>query len=94
MDTWVVSRNPVGVSKSPAEATKDGQEVCAPLFVRNYYSHRQQDVTFFYKAHIMAGQVRPTQASVSDFAWLTKEEIESHVSKDYWESIKDMLSEH
>ncbi|KAF4578604.1 54S ribosomal protein L17 mitochondrial [Pleurotus pulmonarius] len=78
MDTWIVSRNPVGVSKSPSEATKDGQE----------------DITFFYKAHIMAGQVRPTQASVSDFAWLTKEEIESHVSKDYWEDIKDMLSRH
>jgi len=31
---------------------------------------------FFFKAHIMAGQVKPQGESVKDFGWFTKEEIE------------------
>ena len=48
---------------------------------------------FFYKAHIFAGQARPANKHITDFAWLTKEEIESYVDKDYWEGTKDMLSD-
>jgi len=40
----------------------------------------------------MAGQVRPEGKVVKDFAWLTKQEIEILVEKDYWEGIKDTLS--
>ncbi|KAF8197400.1 50S ribosomal subunit L30 [Pholiota molesta] len=40
-------------------------------------------IVFFYKAHIMA-----------DFAWLTKEEIETRVDQHYWDGIKDILSDH
>lgn len=47
---------------------------------------------FFYKAHIMAGQVRPA-ANIQDFAWLTKQEIERRVDREYWENVKDMLSD-
>ncbi|KAJ8519876.1 hypothetical protein ONZ45_g3235 [Pleurotus djamor] len=74
MDTWIVSRNPIGVHK-PSEAASE-------------------QITFFYKAHIMAGQVHPQAKTISDFAWLTKEEIEPYVPEDYWNSIKDMLSDH
>ena len=48
---------------------------------------------FFYKAHIFAGQVQPAEKRITDFAWLTKEEIESYVDKDYWEGTKDMLAD-
>jgi large subunit ribosomal protein L46 len=40
----------------------------------------------------MAGQVRPGN-SVADFAWLTKKEIAKHVDEQYWDGIKDMLSD-
>jgi large subunit ribosomal protein L46 len=50
-------------------------------------------VTFFYKMHVLAGQVRPDGALVVDFAWLTKEEIRSYVEREYWHGIKDMLSD-
>ena len=40
----------------------------------------------------MAGQVRPGE-SVTDFAWLTKNEISERVNQVYWDGIKDMLSE-
>ena len=48
---------------------------------------------FFYKAHIMAGQARPSDAS--DFAWLTKQELEERLKDDvaYWDGVKDMLSD-
>lgn len=46
----------------------------------------------FFKAHIFAGQAKPNGKSVSDFAWLTTEEIREKVAPDYWASIQDMLS--
>ena len=46
---------------------------------------------FFFKAHIFAGQVQ--LRGIKDFAWLTKEEIEQRVAKDYWIGTKDMLSD-
>ena len=52
-----------------------------------------QNYIFFYKAHILAGQVRPEGKNVRDFAWLTKEEIETRVDKDYWTGVRDMLSD-
>ena len=50
-------------------------------------------VTFFYKAHILAGQVRPDNQHICDFAWLTKQEIPSRVEETYWLGVKDMLSD-
>lgn len=72
MDTWVVSRKPVGLYRPPVEP---------------------QPYLFFYKAHILAGQVRPDGKSVLDFAWLSKEEIAPRVDKGYWDGIKDILSD-
>jgi large subunit ribosomal protein L46 len=42
----------------------------------------------------MAGQAQTYGELVKDFAWLTKEEIEKHVEKDYWDGVKDILSDH
>ncbi|KAG1730586.1 39S mitochondrial ribosomal protein L46-domain-containing protein [Suillus lakei] len=78
MDTWIVSRNPIGVFHPPSPASTDSAE---------------EDVVFFYKAHIMAGQVRPNRTHAQDFAWLTKGEIKTRVDEDYWLGIKDMLSD-
>jgi large subunit ribosomal protein L46 len=33
-------------------------------------------------------------ASIQDFAWLAKEEIQSRVDGQYWEGVKDMLSDY
>ncbi|TFK67881.1 50S ribosomal subunit L30 [Pluteus cervinus] len=77
MDTWIVSRNPIGVLAE--KSLNDPPEVCHKM-------------TFFFKAHILAGQVRLQGAS--SFAWLTKEEIQERVSTSYWTGTKDMLSDH
>ncbi|KAF8078171.1 39S mitochondrial ribosomal protein L46-domain-containing protein, partial [Lyophyllum atratum] len=81
MDTWIVSRNPIGVYKQSPLDTSSPEP-------------KPEKITFFFKAHIMAGQVKPDPSDFSDFAWLTKQEIESRVEKDYWEGIKDILSDY
>lgn len=53
----------------------------------------RQNHVFFYKAHILAGQVQVDGKSVKDFAWLTKEEVGEKVEKDYWHVVKDILSD-
>ncbi|KAL6309148.1 39S mitochondrial ribosomal protein L46-domain-containing protein [Sparassis latifolia] len=77
MDTWVVSRKPVGVYEP---STPNGAK-------------SDQTYVFFYKAHILAGQVQPDGKKILDFAWLTKEEIEPRVDAQYWSGVKDMLSD-
>ncbi|KAI0822610.1 39S mitochondrial ribosomal protein L46-domain-containing protein [Trametes gibbosa] len=80
MDTWIVGKKPIAVHQpSLSESTKKtlGGEM----------------YTFFLKAHILAGQVRPDGKNVTDFAWLTKEEIEPRVEKDYWTSVQGILSD-
>ena len=42
----------------------------------------------------MAGQVKPENKNIKDFAWLTKEEVEMRLEKDYWDAVKDILSDY
>ncbi|EIN07664.1 hypothetical protein PUNSTDRAFT_103724 [Punctularia strigosozonata HHB-11173 SS5] len=77
MDSWIVSRNPIGVYE-PASSPSESAS---------------KEYTFFYKAHIFAGQAVTDSTSISDFAWLTKEEIADRVQKEYWDGVKDMLSD-
>ncbi|OSD02801.1 hypothetical protein PYCCODRAFT_1452020 [Trametes coccinea BRFM310] len=80
MDTWIVGKKPIAVYQpSLPESVK--KTLGGELY------------TFFLKAHILAGQVRPDGKNVTDFAWLTKQEIEPRVEKDYWASVKDILSD-
>lgn len=61
------------------------QPIIISIHFQTYY--------FFYKAHILSGQVHPDGKNVTDFAWLTKQEIESRVEKAYWLGVKDMLAD-
>ncbi|KAG7092188.1 hypothetical protein E1B28_008557 [Marasmius oreades] len=81
IDAWIVSRSPIGMYKPEPKLSAKG----TPL---------PEEVSFFFKAHIMAGQVHPDKEKTKDFAWLTKQEIEPLVSKHYWEGVKDMLSDY
>ncbi|KAJ2610664.1 hypothetical protein H4S08_003501 [Coemansia sp. RSA 1365] len=55
--------------------------------------HQTSDYTaFFIKGHILAGQATPAKPLASDFKWVTREEMETAVSADYWKSVKDILS--
>ncbi|KAF9475677.1 50S ribosomal subunit L30 [Pholiota conissans] len=79
MDTWVVGKAPIGVYK-PRQTSAEAQQA--------------SEIVFLFKAHIMAGQVKPQGDHIEDFAWLTKEEIKMRVHSHYWDGIKDILSDH
>jgi large subunit ribosomal protein L46 len=96
MDTWIVSRKPIGLYEiqPPAPDTSASPKVRLPLLseCKEIIPSSEKTSIFFFKAHIMAGQVKPS-TSVADFAWLTKKEIEKRVDERYWEGVKDMLSD-
>ena len=97
MDTWVVSRNPIGVHRSPstAEAAEKSQVRSYTYVIRVDAETLQlfKECLFFYKAHVLAGQAHADGKNILDFAWLTKEEIQTRVDKGYCESVKDMISD-
>ena len=61
--------------------------------MQELYLRHPQTYVFFYKAHILQGQVRPDKKNILDFAWLTKQEIKPRVDEGYWTGVKDMLSD-
>lgn len=89
MDTWIVGRKPVGVLKPSSDSQVRSLSSSIPYLC----AHIVQNPVFFFKGHIMAGQVRVDGKSVQDFAWLTKEEIGEKLDKEYWEGVKDILSD-
>lgn len=97
MNTWIVGRRPIGLFEYDYESTSDplysGEQVHPNFSVMNSANISHDIQVFFYKAHIFAGQARPAERSISDFAWLTKEEIEPYVDNEYWLGTKDMLSD-
>ncbi|CAG8437353.1 3441_t:CDS:2 [Ambispora gerdemannii] len=82
MDVWIVGRRPIGFYKYdfPEVIKKDHQ---------NYIGAK----VFFMKGHIFAGQVKIDREEVVDFAWVTKQEMKDYVHKEYYNVVKNMLSE-
>lgn len=86
MNTWVVGRVPIGHQQYdfPPKVLQASPNP-------NELGYK----TFFMKARIMAGQadLKENKLGLSDFKWLTREEIEKEVRKDYWRSVKNMLAD-
>ncbi|KAF9975151.1 54S ribosomal protein L17 mitochondrial [Actinomortierella ambigua] len=84
MDLWFVGRVPIGhynysFSKAFREKTENPAVSGAKVF--------------FMKAHIFAGQVQVDNKEIVDYAWVTKQEMKDYVSAEYYEAVKDMLSD-
>jgi large subunit ribosomal protein L46 len=47
------------------------------------------------KGRIMAGQVdlKENMFGLSDFKWLTKQEVQKHVGNKYWSYVKNMMGD-
>lgn len=82
MNTWIVGHAPVG------------HRVQRPYYEEGKLQ-RAGVKTFFMKARIMAGQANLTGNlfGLDDFKWLTREELETHLTTRYFSSIKNMLHE-
>jgi large subunit ribosomal protein L46 len=87
MFTWFVGNHPVGhftyKFRNPALITLPTASK-RPLV---------GEKTFFMKSRITKGQADPTRndMGVEDFKWLSKEEIQKEVSKEYWANVKNIL---
>ncbi len=83
MNTWMVGRVPVAhlvtqpVLKEDATVEKKGEKI------------------FFMKSRIMAGQanLKDNTMGLTDFKWLTEEELEKELAPDYFDSVKNMMGE-
>ncbi|KZF21529.1 CAF1-domain-containing protein [Xylona heveae TC161] len=86
MNTWVVGNIPIG---------HHNFKFPQPVFNKVKGVEEVGEKTFFMKARIMAGQANlaENQLGLSDFKWLSKEEIEKAVPQRYWSSVRDMLSD-
>lgn len=86
MNTWIVGNIPLG------------------HFIRNYTrpsveKDRSQEIRgvkyFFMKGRIMAGQtnLEGNKQGLTDFQWLTKDEIQKVLMPKDWSAIKNILAE-
>ena len=86
MNTWIVGNAPVGHYNMifPEPIVDEEKKV-----------ERLGEKTFFMRARIMAGQanLHQNKFGLTDFRWLTKDEVVKHVQPDYWNGIRHMLSE-
>lgn len=82
MNTWIVGHVPIG------------HYISKPLLEGETTMTKQGEKTFFMKGRIMAGQanLKDNAFGITDWKWLTKEELQGHVSQKYFSHIKNMLA--
>lgn len=83
MNTWIVGRVPIAhVINKPAQA--DGAKAA-----------RKGEKIFFLKGRIMAGQVDLTdnKLGLTDFKWLTQDELAVELQSTIYHKVKNMLAE-
>ena len=83
MNTWIVGRVPVG------------HHTISPRFTESGSLEKQGIRTFFIKGRIMAGQadLKGNLYGLSDFKWLTTEEVKKVVASKYWSFVKGMMAD-
>ncbi|KFA63417.1 hypothetical protein S40285_06594 [Stachybotrys chlorohalonatus IBT 40285] len=82
MNTWMVGRVPVA------------HVVTHPAFAADGTVQAKGSKTFFLKARIMAGQadLKGNPFGYSDFKWLTREELEKELTPEYFQGVRNMLT--
>lgn len=94
MNTWIVGRHPVAYEHreptnrdpTPEELEKD------PKCVR--VLKRYGEKVFYLKGRIMAGQadLADNEYGVTDFKWLTKDELKAELQPGLYESVEISMS--
>ena len=82
MNTWIVGRVPVAHYVTKPVLAEDGTSVA-----------KQGEKLFLLKGRIMAGQADLTgnRYGLTDFQWLTKEELGPLLPRDYFLSVRNMM---
>ncbi|KAK3333213.1 39S mitochondrial ribosomal protein L46-domain-containing protein [Cercophora scortea] len=84
MNTWIVGRVPVAHHVRDPVVGADGKE--AP---------RSGEKVFFLKGRIMAGQadLKGNRHGLTDFKWLTQDELRTELPADYFRSVRNMFAD-
>jgi large subunit ribosomal protein L46 len=93
MNTWFVASHPIGhLVESP---TEEKHTKMPESNESSQSTEIESEKTFFMKARIFSGQadLEKNTYGVEEFKWLSKEEVEKHVTSEYWSSVKNMLVE-
>lgn len=89
MNTWIIGHVPIGHHTLPPRLSKTTLENPTPQI------QSPGSKTFFMKGRIMAGQADLAENAfgLTDYKWLTKEEVRKHVSTRYWSYVQNMLAD-
>lgn len=93
MNTWFVASHPIG--HLVESAAQENNTKSTESSENTGSTEIEAEKTFFMKARIFAGQadLNDNSYGVEEFKWLSKEEVEKHVTPEYWASVKNMLVE-
>lgn len=93
MNTWFVASHPIG--HLVESAAQENNTKSTESKENTGSTEIEAEKTFFMKARIFAGQadLNDNSYGVEEFKWLSKEEVEKHVTPEYWASVKNMLVE-
>jgi large subunit ribosomal protein L46 len=85
MNTWIVGRVPVAHYIEEPTFGEGENAKTTP--------EKRGNKIFFLKGRIMAGQADLTENAygLTDFQWLTKEEIKGVLSSGYYKSVRNMF---
>jgi large subunit ribosomal protein L46 len=83
MNTWIVGRVPVA------------HLVTGPVFKDDSSLQRRGEKVFFLKGRIMAGQadLENNSMGLTDFNWLTKEELQDALAPEYYHRVRNMMAD-
>jgi len=83
MNTWIVGRVPVA------------HHVTEPIVAEAKEASKRGEKVFFLKGRIMAGQadLKANKHGLTDFKWLTKDELKAQLPRNYYDSVKNMMAE-
>ncbi|CZT03486.1 related to mitochondrial ribosomal protein L17 [Rhynchosporium agropyri] len=100
MNTWIIGHVPVGYHVSPPRLiakhdTSTSSSSSSPTPEPELELQRPGAKTFFMKGRIMAGQadLAENHFGLTDYKWLTKEEVQKHVTTSYWAHVKNMMAD-
>lgn len=84
MNTWIVGRAPIGHLVTKPTSSGSSPEGSATA-----------EKTFFLKVRIMAGQVdlKDNEFGLTDFKWLTAEELRHELPEQYFHPLRSMLAD-
>lgn len=82
MNTWIVGRVPVAHHVVKPVLGEDGTSVVS-----------RGEKVFFLKGRIMAGQadLAGNKHGLTDFQWLTQEELKKVLTFEYYHSVRNMM---